>query len=197
MACRFPSHLPARREQHATNSACSLCVHRGQGLHPRCICRCQAFHSDFLFQERHSGLLCMCLVAFNVPFELLLYCEVTVICRSDFTDALFNPTKGSEKTSKTPKEVTKWNNSIIFYNWHINNVFCNGTLERDAPVLFVFTQSSSDYISPYELPLVTKTSTNEAKEIESPAAGNKAGGGDTLQSLFLWGSWIHFQWSCC
>lgn len=64
-------------------------------------------------------------------------------------------------------------------------MFCNSTLERDAPVLFVFTQSSSDYISPYELPLVTKTSTNEAKEIESPAAGNKAGGGDTLQSLFL------------
>lgn len=25
----------------------------------------------------------------------------------DFTDALFNPTKGTEKTTKTPKEVTK------------------------------------------------------------------------------------------
>lgn len=28
-------------------------------------------------------------------------------CLADFTDALFNPTKGTEKTSKTPKEVTK------------------------------------------------------------------------------------------
>lgn len=30
-----------------------------------------------------------------------------MVCLSDFTDALFNPTKGTEKTSKTPKEVTK------------------------------------------------------------------------------------------
>lgn len=28
-------------------------------------------------------------------------------CLADFTDALFNPTKGTEKTSKTPKEVAK------------------------------------------------------------------------------------------
>lgn len=29
------------------------------------------------------------------------------LCLLDFTDALFNPTKSSEKTSKTPKEVIK------------------------------------------------------------------------------------------
>ncbi|XP_053191151.1 1-phosphatidylinositol 4,5-bisphosphate phosphodiesterase beta-2 [Scomber japonicus] len=49
---------------------------------------------------------------------------------ADFTDALFNPTKGTEKTAKTPKE------------------------------------SSSDYISPYELPLVVQTPTEKAKEKE-------------------------------
>ncbi|CAK6976786.1 -phosphatidylinositol 4%2C5-bisphosphate phosphodiesterase beta-2 [Scomber scombrus] len=49
---------------------------------------------------------------------------------ADFTDALFNPTKGTEKTAKTPKE------------------------------------SSSDYISPYEMPLVVQTPTVKAKENE-------------------------------
>nr|XP_046269794.1 1-phosphatidylinositol 4,5-bisphosphate phosphodiesterase beta-2 isoform X2 [Scatophagus argus] len=53
---------------------------------------------------------------------------------ADFTDALFNPTKGTEKTTKTPKE------------------------------------SSSDYISPYELPLVAQSLTDKAREIEAPAA---------------------------
>lgn len=44
----------------------------------------------------------------------------------------------------------------------------------DVPVLFVFTQSSSDYISPYELPFVVQSPTDEVKESESPAAGNEA-----------------------
>ncbi|XP_067470774.1 1-phosphatidylinositol 4,5-bisphosphate phosphodiesterase beta-2 [Thunnus thynnus] len=52
---------------------------------------------------------------------------------ADFTDALFNPTKGTEKTAKTTKE------------------------------------SSSDYISPYELPLVVQTPTEKAKKNEAPA----------------------------
>ncbi|XP_038150427.1 1-phosphatidylinositol 4,5-bisphosphate phosphodiesterase beta-2 isoform X1 [Cyprinodon tularosa] len=52
---------------------------------------------------------------------------------ADFTDALFNPTKGTEKTSKTPKE------------------------------------SSSDYVSPYELPLVDQPPAGKAKETEASA----------------------------
>ncbi|KAM7403939.1 hypothetical protein PAMA_004381 [Pampus argenteus] len=52
---------------------------------------------------------------------------------ADFTDALFNPTKSTEKTAKTPKE------------------------------------SSSDYISPYELPLVVQTPTEKAQENKAPA----------------------------
>ncbi|KAM7376570.1 hypothetical protein PAMP_006294 [Pampus punctatissimus] len=55
---------------------------------------------------------------------------------ADFTDALFNPTKGTEKTAKTPKE------------------------------------SSSDYISPYELPLVVQTPTEKAQENKAAAAEN-------------------------
>ncbi|KAM9842970.1 1-phosphatidylinositol 4,5-bisphosphate phosphodiesterase beta-2 [Aulostomus maculatus] len=51
---------------------------------------------------------------------------------ADFTDALFNPTKDTEKPTKTPKE------------------------------------SSSDYISPYELPLVAQTPTEKSKESEAP-----------------------------
>lgn len=43
MLCRFPSHLPSQREQHASHSARALCVHRGEGLHPRCLCRYLAF----------------------------------------------------------------------------------------------------------------------------------------------------------
>lgn len=38
--------------------------------------------------------------------------------------------------------------------------------------LFLFAQSSSDYISPYEMPLVAQAPTNESKESESPPAGN-------------------------
>uniref|UniRef100_A0A4W6DHR5 1-phosphatidylinositol 4,5-bisphosphate phosphodiesterase n=1 Tax=Lates calcarifer TaxID=8187 RepID=A0A4W6DHR5_LATCA len=57
---------------------------------------------------------------------------------ADFTDALFNPTKGTEKTTKTPKE------------------------------------SSSDYVSPYELPLVAQTPTGNTKENEAPPVDAKA-----------------------
>lgn len=42
------------------------------------------------------------------------------------------------------------------------------------PFLVVITQSSSDYISPYELPLVAKMPTDEVKETEAPAAGKEA-----------------------
>ncbi|KAM9356001.1 1-phosphatidylinositol 4,5-bisphosphate phosphodiesterase beta-2 isoform 2-T2 [Pholidichthys leucotaenia] len=75
----------------------------------------------------------------NMPLTLpalFVYIEVKdyiPAAFADFTDALFNPTKGTEKTTKTPK------------------------------------QSSSDYISPYELPLVDQPATNGAKENETPA----------------------------
>ncbi|MED6266374.1 hypothetical protein CHARACLAT_001546 [Characodon lateralis] len=75
----------------------------------------------------------------NMPLTLpalFVYIEVKdyiPAAFADFTDALFNPTKGSEKTSKTPKE------------------------------------SSSDYISPYELPLVDQPPAGKAKENEAPA----------------------------
>ncbi|XP_045917784.1 1-phosphatidylinositol 4,5-bisphosphate phosphodiesterase beta-2 [Micropterus dolomieu] len=70
----------------------------------------------------------------NMPLTLpalFVYIEVKdyiPAAFADFTDALFNPTKGTEKTTKTPKE------------------------------------SSSDYISPYELPLVVQTPTDKAGE---------------------------------
>lgn len=43
-----------------------------------------------------------------------------MLCLSDFTDALFNPTKGSEKTSKTPKEVIY--SAFIFSDLHTYGV---------------------------------------------------------------------------
>ncbi|XP_049917797.1 1-phosphatidylinositol 4,5-bisphosphate phosphodiesterase beta-2 [Epinephelus moara] len=79
----------------------------------------------------------------NMPLTLpalFVYIEVKdyiPAAFADFTDALFNPTKGTEKTTKTPKE------------------------------------SSSDYISPYELPLV-QTPTDKAKESEAPVAEKAA-----------------------
>ncbi|XP_021166158.2 1-phosphatidylinositol 4,5-bisphosphate phosphodiesterase beta-2 [Fundulus heteroclitus] len=80
----------------------------------------------------------------NMPLTLpalFVYIEVKdyiPAAFADFTDALFNPTKGSEKTSKTPKE------------------------------------SSSDYISPYELPLVDQPPAGKAKENEAPAEDKAA-----------------------
>ncbi|XP_041828054.1 1-phosphatidylinositol 4,5-bisphosphate phosphodiesterase beta-2 [Melanotaenia boesemani] len=74
----------------------------------------------------------------NMPLTLpalFVYIEVKdyiPAAFADFTDALFNPTKGSEKPTKTPKE------------------------------------SSSDYLSPYELPLVVQPPTDKAKESEAP-----------------------------
>ncbi|CAB1450048.1 unnamed protein product [Pleuronectes platessa] len=79
----------------------------------------------------------------NLPLTLpalFVYIEVKdyiPAAFADFTDALFNPTKGTEKTSKTQKE------------------------------------SSSDFISPYEMPLVVKAATDKAKESE-PAVTEKA-----------------------
>uniref|UniRef100_UPI0037E8309D 1-phosphatidylinositol 4,5-bisphosphate phosphodiesterase beta-2 n=1 Tax=Semicossyphus pulcher TaxID=241346 RepID=UPI0037E8309D len=76
----------------------------------------------------------------NMPLTLpalFVYIEVKdyiPAAFADFTDALFNPTKGTEKTTKTPKE------------------------------------SSSDYVSPYELPLVVQTPTVKAQEYEAQAA---------------------------
>ncbi|XP_074547434.1 1-phosphatidylinositol 4,5-bisphosphate phosphodiesterase beta-2 [Halichoeres trimaculatus] len=75
----------------------------------------------------------------NMPLTLpalFVYIEVKdyiPAAFADFTDALFNPTKGTEKTTKTPKE------------------------------------SSSDYISPYELPLVAQTPAVNTQESEAPA----------------------------
>uniref|UniRef100_A0A3B5B3J8 1-phosphatidylinositol 4,5-bisphosphate phosphodiesterase n=1 Tax=Stegastes partitus TaxID=144197 RepID=A0A3B5B3J8_9TELE len=80
----------------------------------------------------------------NMPLTLpalFVYIEVKdyiPAAFADFTDALFNPTKGTEKTTKTPKE------------------------------------SSADYVSPYELPLVVQAPADKAKESEAPAAGNEA-----------------------
>ncbi|TDG98691.1 hypothetical protein EPR50_G00203190 [Perca flavescens] len=76
----------------------------------------------------------------NMPLTLpalFVYIEVKdyiPAAFADFTDALFNPTKGTEKTTKATKE------------------------------------SPSDYISPYELPLVGQTPTDKAKESEAPGA---------------------------
>ncbi|XP_008279642.1 1-phosphatidylinositol 4,5-bisphosphate phosphodiesterase beta-2 [Stegastes partitus] len=78
----------------------------------------------------------------NMPLTLpalFVYIEVKdyiPAAFADFTDALFNPTKGTEKTTKTPKE------------------------------------SSADYVSPYELPLVVQAPADKAKESEAPAAEN-------------------------
>uniref|UniRef100_A0A667Z205 1-phosphatidylinositol 4,5-bisphosphate phosphodiesterase n=1 Tax=Myripristis murdjan TaxID=586833 RepID=A0A667Z205_9TELE len=78
----------------------------------------------------------------NMPLTLpalFVYIEVKdyiPAAFADFTDALFNPTKGTEKTSKTQ-------------------------------------ESSSDYISPYELPLVVPPPTDKPG-IKDSAAGNGA-----------------------
>ncbi|XP_077395563.1 1-phosphatidylinositol 4,5-bisphosphate phosphodiesterase beta-2 isoform X2 [Festucalex cinctus] len=70
----------------------------------------------------------------NMPLTLpalFVYIEVKdyiPAAFADFTDALFNPTKGTERTTRTPKE------------------------------------SSSDYISPYELPFVAQNEVRTAKE---------------------------------
>ncbi|XP_034530227.1 1-phosphatidylinositol 4,5-bisphosphate phosphodiesterase beta-2 [Notolabrus celidotus] len=83
----------------------------------------------------------------NMPLTLpalFVYIEVKdyiPAAFADFTDALFNPTKGTEKTTKTPKE------------------------------------SSSDYISPYELPLVAQTAV-KAQESEAPAEEKAASPSD-------------------
>lgn len=58
-------------------------------------------------------------------------------------------------------------------------------VDCDVPVLFVPTQSSSDYISPYELPLVAQTPTDKDKESEAPAAGSEACEGCTVQSFIF------------
>ncbi|XP_005917014.1 1-phosphatidylinositol 4,5-bisphosphate phosphodiesterase beta-2 [Haplochromis burtoni] len=80
----------------------------------------------------------------NMPLTLpalFVYIEVKdyiPAAFADFTDALFNPTKGTEKTTKPPK------------------------------------QSSSDYVSPYELPLGAQPPADQAKESEAPAAEKAA-----------------------
>ncbi|KAK5857231.1 hypothetical protein PBY51_010489 [Eleginops maclovinus] len=77
----------------------------------------------------------------NMPLTLpalFVYIEVKdyiPAAFADFTDALFNPTKGTEKTAKTtPKE------------------------------------SSSNYVSPYEMPLAAQPPADKAQENEAPAA---------------------------
>nr|XP_019940270.1 PREDICTED: 1-phosphatidylinositol 4,5-bisphosphate phosphodiesterase beta-2-like [Paralichthys olivaceus] len=89
------------------------------------------FHHICLHSESNMPLM---LPALFVYIEVKDYIPAGF---ADFTDALFNPTKGTEKTTKTQKE------------------------------------SSSNYISPYELPLVVKTATDKAKESE-PAVTEKA-----------------------
>ncbi|XP_068195380.1 1-phosphatidylinositol 4,5-bisphosphate phosphodiesterase beta-2 [Antennarius striatus] len=74
----------------------------------------------------------------NMPLTLpalFVYIEVKdyiPAAFADFTDALFNPTKGTEKSQKTTKE------------------------------------SSSDYVSPYELPLIVQAVTEKAKKSKDP-----------------------------
>ncbi|KAM8916001.1 1-phosphatidylinositol 4,5-bisphosphate phosphodiesterase beta-2 [Spinachia spinachia] len=86
------------------------------------------FHHICLHSESNMPLT---LPALFVYIEVKDYIPAAF---ADFTDALFNPTKGAEKTTKAPKE------------------------------------SSSDYISPYEKPLVVQTPTDTAEESEAPAA---------------------------
>lgn len=80
----------------------------------------------------------------NMPLTLpalFVYIEVKdyiPAAFADFTDLLFNPTKDTDNTSKTPKE------------------------------------SSSDYVSPFELPVADQPPAGKAKEIEAPAE-EKAG----------------------
>ncbi|XP_068608166.1 1-phosphatidylinositol 4,5-bisphosphate phosphodiesterase beta-2 [Brachionichthys hirsutus] len=80
----------------------------------------------------------------NMPLTLpalFVYIEVKdyiPAAFADFTDALFNPTKGTEKTQKITKEA------------------------------------SSDYVSPYELPLVVQSVTEKAKESQALAAEKAA-----------------------
>uniref|UniRef100_A0A8D3A2B2 1-phosphatidylinositol 4,5-bisphosphate phosphodiesterase n=1 Tax=Scophthalmus maximus TaxID=52904 RepID=A0A8D3A2B2_SCOMX len=80
----------------------------------------------------------------NMPLTLpalFVYIEVKdyiPAAFADFTDALFNPTKGTEKTTKTPKA------------------------------------SSSDFVSPYEMPLVVQTAADVAKKSEAPVVEKAA-----------------------
>ncbi|XP_037550981.1 1-phosphatidylinositol 4,5-bisphosphate phosphodiesterase beta-2 [Nematolebias whitei] len=85
------------------------------------------FHHICLHSESNMPLT---LPALFVYIEVKDYIPAAF---ADFTDALFNPTKGSDKPSKTPKE------------------------------------SSSDYISPYELPLVVQTPAEQTTESDTPA----------------------------
>ncbi|XP_054894865.1 1-phosphatidylinositol 4,5-bisphosphate phosphodiesterase beta-2 [Poeciliopsis prolifica] len=88
----------------------------------------------------------------NMPLTLpalFVYIEVKdyiPAAFADFTEDLFNPTKGADKTSKTPKT------------------------------------SSSDYISPYELPLAAQPPAEKAKENEAPAEEKAASNESTSQS---------------
>uniref|UniRef100_A0A8D3D140 Phosphoinositide phospholipase C n=1 Tax=Scophthalmus maximus TaxID=52904 RepID=A0A8D3D140_SCOMX len=50
-------------------------------------------------------------------------------------------------------------------------------IDCDILVLFVPTQSSSDFVSPYEMPLVVQTAADVAKKSEAPVVGNKERGG--------------------
>lgn len=112
-----------------------------------------------------------------------------MVCFADFTDALFNPTKGTEKTTKPPKQVKKERKNIISNtfgfpvnpnntNW-VPGIWPLARLLCSCPFLLLPPQSSSDYVSPYELPLGAQPPADQAKESEAPAAGNKALEGDT------------------
>lgn len=74
------------------------------------------------WQSRMRVIYSVCVLLYSGYYFLtvdlgtgtLLYFAVThMSLRSDFTDALFNPTKGSEKTSKTPKEVTHYKGDLF------------------------------------------------------------------------------------
>lgn len=59
-----------------------------------------------------------------------------------------------------------------------------------CPFLLFPPQSSSDYVSPYELPLATQTPTDQAKESEAPAPGNEALEGNSSELvLYFCGSY--------
>lgn len=64
-----------------------------------------AFAGARLFMLCFCSLLHVQLISRGHNFDLVRTHTFAYI--SDFTDALFNPTKGSEKTAKTPKEVRK------------------------------------------------------------------------------------------
>lgn len=100
-------------------------------------------------------------------------------CR--FHRCFIQSNKGHRENLKDPKGGNKNGSQLwkVKFCYLSNNI---AGLAHETPVLST-PQSSSDYISPYELPVLTQSSENDAKEIESPAAGNKS---EDKTFFFFW-----------